>query len=199
MANITLRALFFFAIAPWAVQALWPIPRSLQTGSSFLKLSSSFHITLDINNAPQDLLDAVTRTRSYIYADKLKRLVVGRGGNDSVALEQAATLPGLSISLQNGAPKPRAIAVEAVQPLSARSEGYSLHVPSDGSSAVLTANSTLGLFRGLTTFEQLWYSLGEVIYSYQAPVMIINDAPAYVSVMNYLPSSCCVVDRTPDP
>jgi hexosaminidase len=75
--------------------------------------------------------------------------------------------------------------VEAVQPLAARSEGYSLHVPIDGSSAVLTANSTLGLFRGLTTFEQLWYDLEGVAYSYQAPVVIVDDYPAYVSLPTF--------------
>jgi hexosaminidase len=175
-----LTALLLIAVAPWGVQALWPIPRSLQTGSSLLKLSPSFHITINIHNPPQDLLDAVTRTKNYIHTDKLQRLVVGRGANDSGALAHTRTLPGLSVSL-NCTTVPRAIAVEAVQPLAARSEGYSLHVPDDGSSAVLTANSTLGLFRGLTTFEQLWYDLGGVTYSYQAPVSIVNDVPAYVS------------------
>jgi hexosaminidase len=175
-----LTALLLIAIAPWGVETLWPIPRSLQTGSSLLKISPSFDIHLNINKPPKDLLDAVSRTKSYIHTDKLQRLVVGRGANDSVALARAPTLHGLSVSL-NGAMTSRAIAVEAVQPLAVRSEGYSLHVPNDGSSAVLTANSTLGLFRGLTTFEQLWYDLGGVTYSYQVPVAIVNDVPAYVS------------------
>lgn len=33
-----------------------------------------------------------------------------------------------------------------------------LSVPDDGSDASLTANTGLGLLRGLTTFEQLWYT-----------------------------------------
>ncbi|KAF8226007.1 N-acetylhexosaminidase [Tricholoma matsutake] len=183
---LRLGALFLLAIAPWAVKAIWPIPRSLQTGYSLLKLSPSFHITLNINNPPQDLLDAVACTNSYIHTDKLQRLVVGRGANDSAALTLAPTLPELSISL-NGATTPRAIAVEAVQPLEARSEGYSLHVPNDGSSAVLTANSTLGLFRGLTTFEQLWYDLGGVTYSYQAPVIIQYRGFMLDTARNFFP------------
>ncbi|EJU02943.1 N-acetylhexosaminidase [Dacryopinax primogenitus] len=58
---------------------------------------------------------------------------------------------------------------------------------------MLQANTTLGLFRGLTTFTQLWYSTGGVastypyasffpgasmVYTVQAPVMI-TDSPAY--------------------
>jgi hexosaminidase len=165
------------------VQALWPIPRSLQTGTSFLTLAPYFDITLNIHNAPQDLFDAVARTRTYIHTDKLQPLVVGRGHNYSVALERAPVLDQLIISL-NAAKIPRAIALEAIQPLAVRNEGYSLRVPDDGSPAVLTADSTLGLFRGLTTFEQLWYDLGGVTYNYQAPVVIVDDVPAYVSPYN---------------
>jgi hexosaminidase len=167
-------------ITPRYVQALWPIPRSLQTGTSFVTLAPCFDITLNVQNAPQDLLDAVLRTKTYIHTDKLQRLVVGRGQNSSTALERAPVLDQLTVSL-NAAKVPRAIALEAVQPLAARSEGYSLRVPDDGSPAELTADSTLGLFRGLTTFEQLWYDLGGVTYSYQAPVEIVDDVPAYVS------------------
>jgi hexosaminidase len=167
-------------ITPRYVQALWPIPRSLQIGTSFVTLAPCFDITLNVQNAPQDLLDAVLRTKTYIHTDKLQRLVVGRGQNSSAALERAPVLDQLTVSL-NAAKVPRAIALEAVQPLAARSEGYSLRVPDDGSPAELTADSTLGLFRGLTTFEQLWYDLGGVTYSYQAPVEIVDDVPAYVS------------------
>ena len=74
-----------------------------------------------------------------------------------------------------------------------------LHVPDDGTEAVLGAASTLGLFRGLNTFAQLWYAYdhGEealdldgkdcegdgvvVVYTLSAPVAI-RDSPAYVSL-----------------
>jgi hexosaminidase len=166
--------------SPWGVHGLWPIPRSLQTGTTLLKLSPTFDIRLSVTSPPQDLLDAVSRTKSFIQTDKLQRLIVGRGASDSAALETAPTLPGLSLSLLNSNAA-RAIAVEAVQAVGTRSEGYSLAVPTDGTSAILTANSTLGLFRGLTTFEQLWYDSAGVTYSYQAPVKIVNDIPAFVS------------------
>jgi hexosaminidase len=69
--------------------ALWPIPHSLQTGSFFLKLSPSFHITINFDDPPIDLVDAVARTKAYICTDKLQRLVVGRGANDSAAVALA--------------------------------------------------------------------------------------------------------------
>jgi hexosaminidase len=88
----------------------------------------------------------------------------------------------------------REIAVEARDKIGEREEGYWLDVPGDGSGAVLRANSTLGLFRGLNTFAQLWWSYdyrddaldhdgdrdGVVVYTLSAPVAI-QDSPAYVS------------------
>lgn len=170
-------------LAPQSTLGLWPIPRSLETGTTLLKLASNFDVKVHIQNPPQDLLDAVSRTKGYIQTDKLGRLVVGRGANDSTALQHAKSLPGLSLSLPSGATV-RPIAEEAVRAIDSRVEGYTLVVPSDGSSAVLTANSTLGLFRGLTTFEQLWYDLGGVTYTYEAPLKIENDAPAYVCIIH---------------
>jgi hexosaminidase len=57
-------------------------------------------------------------------------------------------------------------------------EGYSLTVPGDGSAAGIKANSTLGLFRGLATFSQLFYYLNDVIYTVEAPISI-TDSPVY--------------------
>ncbi|KAH7928429.1 glycoside hydrolase family 20 protein [Leucogyrophana mollusca] len=62
--------------------------------------------------------------------------------------------------------------------LESRNEAYSLSVPSDGSAATLKANSTLGLFRGLTTFSQLWYEYDGAIYTPEAPIDI-SDWPVY--------------------
>ncbi|KAG6900656.1 hypothetical protein C0993_006760, partial [Termitomyces sp. T159_Od127] len=161
-------------LLPNNVLGLWPIPRNLEIGTTFLKLAPTFDIKVNLNDAPQDLLDAVSRTKDYLQTDKLQRLVVGRGQNDSSAIGQALELPSLAISLSSET-EPRSIAVEATLPIKTRSEGYSLSVPSDGSPATLAANSTLGLFRGLTTFSQLWYDLAGVTYTYQAPINIVND------------------------
>ncbi|KAG6853812.1 hypothetical protein C0991_001058 [Blastosporella zonata] len=173
-----LAILLLGALLPNAVFGLWPIPRNLQLGTTFVKLSTTFDITVNVKNAPQDLLDAVSLTKGYLNTDKLQRLVVGRGESDSAAVGRAPTLPGLTVSLLSSA-APRAIAVEAVLPIGTRSEGYSLTIPNDGTYATLTANSTLGLFRGLATFGQLWYDLGGITYTYQAPIKIVNDIPAF--------------------
>lgn len=194
-----LRLLLFsssiFHSLQWA-HALWPQPRSLQTGSSALRLAprTSFTITIAIPNAPADLHAAVERTRAYLFTDKLGRLVPSRGAEDLPAIAGAKSLPGLTLRLSEGGA--REIAVEARGRIGSREEGYRLDVPGDGSGAVLCASSTLGLFRGLNTFAQLWWSYdyhnaaaldgddgiidGVVVYTLSAPVAI-QDSPAYVS------------------
>ena len=167
-----------FSLAAPAV-ALWPMPRSLQTGSTPLPLSSGFNI-VNLHNAPSDLSAAVSRTLGHIHNDKLQRLVVGRAATDKPTVQHAKQLHSLVLSLSKGA-KVNSISEEAIRPLGSRSEEYVLHVPADGSSATLSANSTLGLLRGLTTFEQLWYDLdGDGTYTLEAPIYIA-DAPAFVS------------------
>jgi hexosaminidase len=159
--------------------ALWPIPRSLKTGTTLVKLSPSLSIDVNIANAPQDLLDAVSRTKTQLFADKRGRLVVGRGTNDTTALAKAAVLNKLTLSLSSGAGTVKSIMQEATKDIASRSEGYSLTLPATGGTATISASSTLGLFRGLTTFEQLFYTTGDTVYAFQAPVTITNDSPAF--------------------
>ena len=176
------QVLSFCAIAcrytPGAL-ALWPMPRSLQTGNTSLLLSPSFSIDIQISDIPEDLTQAVARTRSYLKNDKLGRLVVGRGAPDLALLHGAKELQSLQLTLSRNTVKARSISSEAIAPLGSRSEEYSLIIPSTGSAATLVANSTLGLFRGLTTFEQLWYTAGEATYTLEAPINIV-DSPAFV-------------------
>jgi hexosaminidase len=157
---------------------LWPIPRSLEKGDTAIKLSNNFNIKVDIHHAPKDLIDAVARTIIYIKHDKHRRLVPGRGASDGVAIQQAKFLWTLTLTLHQGATI-RSIAEEAVQEIGSRNESYTLLIPEHGP-AILAANSTLGLFRGLTTFSQLWYELDGQMYTLEAPIKIV-DSPAYVS------------------
>ena len=167
-------------LLPEAVHALWPQPRNLRTGTGALRLDASFAIDVAVPNAPQDLLDAAERTRASLFSDQLGRLVVGRGADDLQNGRPANMLSSLSLSLLGDTSAAlQSIATEATLPLGSRDEAYSLVVPSDGSGAVLSANSTLGLFRGLTTFGQLWYTANGTVYTLDAPV-IIQDSPAYV-------------------
>ena len=70
-------------------------------------------------------------------------------------------------------------AIEALKALGSRDEAYNLTVPATGADATLVAKTTLGLLRGLTTFEQLWFTLGNATYTPSAP-FAIQDAPAFV-------------------
>ena len=177
---------------PGAVSALWPQPQNLQTGSSALRLDPSFAIDVAIPNAPQDLLDAAERTLALVFSDQLGRLVLGRGEGDLPAVKAAKALCTLKLCLSApGAPDP--IAKEAILPLGSRDEAYSLVVPDDGSEAVLSAKSTLGLFRGLTTFGQMWYTASGTIYTLGAPVSI-QDWPAYVRVFCFSAIVCVLAD-----
>ncbi|KAI0027932.1 N-acetylhexosaminidase [Vararia minispora EC-137] len=161
-------------VAP--ASAVWPLPQSFQTGSSALRLSPRFDIQLSVNHASQDLRDAVSRTKFHLKNDKLGRLVVGRGSSDEQAVASAPTLALLTLSLTG--PGSESIATEAQKLLGERDEAYALSIPSDGSTATITANSTLGLYRGLTTFEQLWYHYNGHTYTIQAPIEV-EDFPAY--------------------
>ncbi|KAG7088857.1 hypothetical protein E1B28_012811 [Marasmius oreades] len=175
---MTRSTLFLVAALVSSATALWPQPQSISTGSNALKISPSFHITLSgIKNAPKDLLDAISETKDNIANDKLERLVVGRGAVDAEAVAKSAELKELVVSLEHDG-KIRSISEEAVDAIENRVEGYSLTVPEDGSAATLKANSTLGLYRGLTTFQQLWYFWDGKVYLVDAPVEI-QDSPKY--------------------
>lgn len=160
--------------------ALWPQPRNLQAGSEALKLSNSFDISFanSLNSAPSDLRDAVSRTKRFLKEDKLERLIVGRGQSDKAVAEKAKSLSKLTLSLENVATV-KSITEEAQKPIESRDEAYTLTVPADGSAATITANSTLGLLRGLTTFSQLWYEADGTTYALDVPISI-RDSPAYV-------------------
>jgi hexosaminidase len=174
---IGILALVAGCLLPSGVLALWPIPSALETGTTALKVSPYFSFDVQVEDAPLDLYAAVAQAQYYLANDKLGRLVVGRGANDTTALMGAQTLSTLTLSLTSSATV-EPIASEAVKPLGTRSEEYALTIPADGSAATLTANSTLGLYRGLTTFNQLFYYYSGVTYTLLAPIAI-TDTPAY--------------------
>jgi hexosaminidase len=165
-----------------SASALWPIPRSLSTGSSSLKLSSSFKIHV-ASVYPSDVHDAAKRTRHFLFHDHLARLVPDRGRSDESTLKHAPILQGLKLMLDSDAKETKGIAAETIRPLEERDEAYTLTVPIHGE-ATITAKSALGLWRGLTTFSQLWYTHQGTgaVYTLEAPVTIA-DEPAYVSLM----------------
>lgn len=182
-----LAAVFLASVTP--THALWPQPRNLQAGSGTLQLSNGFDISFtgSLNSAPSDLRDAVSRTKQFLKNDKLGRLVVDRGQSDKASAQKAKSLSKLTLSLEKGATL-KSITDEAQKPIESRDEAYTLTVPADGSAATITANSTLGLFRGLTTFTQLWYEVDGMTYALDVPISI-QDSPAYVCTLSLLYSN----------
>ncbi|KAM5540681.1 hypothetical protein V8D89_005712 [Ganoderma adspersum] len=173
----TFAALLILVFLQGFTAALWPIPRSLSSGTTPIKLPPGFDIHLDIPNPPSDLVSAVSRTISRTTTDSFQRLVVGRSATDARAVESARTLPSLLLSLHPGSPV-RSISDETNQPVTSKSEGYSLSISHAVPSATLVAQSTLGLLRGLTTFEQLWYDHNGTKYMLDGGVEIV-DQPAF--------------------
>ncbi|KAF8333584.1 N-acetylhexosaminidase [Cantharellus anzutake] len=161
--------------------SLWPMPRQLQSGSTALMLSNHFNFELSgvlLHSVPPDLQQAISRTSAQLKHDKLERLVVGGATADARQIVHAKTILTLTLSLHSTASKVLSISQCSVLPLEERDESYSLIVPADGSAGTLSANTTLGLFRGLTTFSQLWYWCESTAYTIEAP-FIIHDSPAY--------------------
>nr|BAM42836.1 beta-N-acetylhexosaminidase [Lentinula edodes] len=180
-----------------AAYALWPLPTDFSTGTAALTLASDFDIDISaIPNPPQDLLDAISRTKGYLQTDQLEALVVDRGASYNQSLQNASSLVSLVLSYDSGvAGEPTSISEEAIDDIDSRVEGYTLTVPEDGSAATIKANSTLGLFRGLTTFGQLWYDLNNTTYTIEAPIAI-TDSPVFPyrgfmldTARNYFPVS----------
>ncbi|KAF8901265.1 N-acetylhexosaminidase [Mucidula mucida] len=152
------------------------LPQTVSSGSSPLTLSSSFDITLDgIDTPPQDLTDAISRTKGYLVQDQLEILTPDRGASNADVISGAPALESLVLSVTG---EIKSISEEATAPLESRVENYTLSIPSDGSAATLTAQTTLGLLRGLTTFSQVWYATAGSIYTVEAP-FDIEDSPAY--------------------
>ncbi|KAJ3559375.1 hypothetical protein NP233_g11277 [Leucocoprinus birnbaumii] len=169
--------------------AVWPRPQNMTTGETPLRLSPGFVIkTSGIHNAPQDLLAAVLRTSTYLRTDKLGALVPDRGASSSSKVRSAHTLQSLTLNLDSSASSAsfgghpsssvQSISEGAMAGLGVTDESYTLEIPANGGTATLTAKTALGLFRGLTTFEQLWFYVDGMTYTLQAPIAI-QDAPAY--------------------
>lgn len=137
--------------------ALWPRPTTFSAGTSVVRLAPGFNIQLP-NDAPSDLKAAADRAKDQLRNDKLERLVVGRGSGDADRIKSARELPKVELRYDSAVNKTRgSIQDEATAALGTRDESYVLTVPADGSAATISANSSLGLFRGLTTFTQMWY------------------------------------------
>jgi hexosaminidase len=146
-----------------------PLPTYSTTGQSILCLSSDFTISYDSTleyHLPGDLQNAAKRTIQSIWDSKHQYLSPLRGqeyfssnSNTSSGRDCDSYLDNLVLSVNTQNPI-ASIYDEAIRPVEDRLalEAYTLTVPLSGP-AQLTSSSTLGLFRGLTTFQQLFYHL----------------------------------------
>lgn len=182
-----LQFLAFAVILLTPVFAIWPRPQSMTSGTTPLRLSPSFSIKFP-NRVSRDLSEAAQRTTQFLQTDRLRALVPDRGASSSDAVQSGNALRALIVELAPSNGEIPSLSEEVLKGIGKQDESYCLEVPADGSSAVLSANTALGVFRGLTTFEQLWYDLDGITYTLQAPIQI-RDAPAYVSPSQRLSQS----------
>lgn len=173
-----------------------PLPHAYTTGNTTVCLAPNFIISFnnDLVNLPQDLLDAARRTEDAIKSTSHHYLSVDHGieffTNETPC---GSYIDNLIISLE-GYTSGRAIASifsETTRPAEERLplEAYTLSVPLEGP-ARISSTSSLGLLRGLTTFEQLFYLLPaqhgkssaqqdtSTIYAPFAPY-VISDRPSF--------------------
>lgn len=142
-----------------------PQPARSSTGNTVLCLADDFTIHLDAR-APHDLHKAVERTRQHLRHDKHQYLSPRRGleffrsddGKLAKGCEHHLHELRLSFPTSTQDKHISSIFEDATRPVENRIEleVYRLSVPVSGE-AVLESYSAIGMLRGLTTFEQLFY------------------------------------------
>lgn len=143
-----------------------PLPHSYVTGDTTLCLSPTFSISfaddLPVDRLPQDLLSAVERTEAAVRGTKHTYLSVEHGAehfaNGKVCGGYIDNLV-LHLDPDFSTQDIPSIFSESARPAEERLplEGYHLTVPTN-EPARLGSVSPLGLSRGLTTFQQLFYT-----------------------------------------
>lgn len=139
-----------------------PLPTKYDTGSEVICLSTDFQISVD-SSASQDLHDAIERTLEHLKESKHEYLSIWHGSEFFKDTSECQYwLSSLVLSFDGDAHPTKSILDGAIQQPEERVEweAYHLTVPTNGT-ATLTAASALGLFRGLTTFEALFFYLPE--------------------------------------
>lgn len=162
------------------VTALWPKPTSLTAGDvEVIRLHPTFRINPPKDCwIPADLLQTIDTTTKHIRNDKLSPLRL-----DVVSLEaQAAAtnqyIKHLNLQVTCSQVK-QTIANHVKKPLEQWDESYTLDIRPDQHDATISANSTLGLLRGLQTFSQLVFTSSTMPNG--KPVRYLLNAPRHIS------------------
>jgi hypothetical protein len=174
MVSMSILTLAMAVLTPFvSVNAVVPLPRDFPSDNpsniasgvteklptiSFLD-PDTFYIFNDSALQP-DVRDAVDRLNTTFKTFTHQYLSPKHGAEFSFAPNNGNTLKEIRLTvLQNTS---LSIAEEAVKPVDKRDESYSLKIPTAGA-VILQANTSLGLLRGLTTFEQLFYKCPEQV------------------------------------
>lgn len=167
---------------------LVPLPANYTTGKAVVCLAPDFEVTFKYA-PPPDLERAAERMVDRLRESRHTYLSPGRGAEFFVKGGCEHTIDSLELDVRS--PKP--IFTHATRPVETRREGYRLVVPPGGRGRA-SADTALGAFRALTTFENLWFKAhldsgiisGQVPLQRPAPVTYapfapyaIKDAPAF--------------------
>jgi hexosaminidase len=144
--------------------SVWPKPVSLINGSTMLLLDPS-SFTFTASNPSQDLTDAFTRYQFLIFnhqlpSEQFKRVIFNK---------DQASVTQLVVNVTNTT-VPLQLNVD---------ESYTLHINLDGS-ALLSAATVYGAYRGLETFSQLIrFDFDLQAYRLDFAPLTITDSPKF--------------------
>jgi hexosaminidase len=139
---------------------LLPLPTRHTTGNKVICLSPDFSIKFD-SHVPEDLKKAAQRVETGIWEHEHQYLSVKRGAE---FFEEANgceyTLSTLEVIVDYHGHHMPSIMDSAIRPAEDRPdlEAYTLSIPL-GDRATIKSPTALGAYRGLTTFENLFYHL----------------------------------------
>jgi hexosaminidase len=140
-----------------------PLPTKYTTGNQIICLSPDFSIILEShseNEIPHDLKKAAQRTQDGIWANKHRYLSIDRGAEfftEGKGCDHTLSILRVIVDQEGHVDS---IMDSAIRPAEERPdlEAYTLMVPL-GNHATITSKTALGAYRGLTTFENLFYHL----------------------------------------
>ncbi|EFX03281.1 beta-hexosaminidase beta chain precursor [Grosmannia clavigera kw1407] len=194
MLLITKTVLSFALVVANPVAAVWPIPQNISTGDTTLLINENIAVTYngvsltythgyeasDIQNSENIVQGGVSRALDAIFQtglvpwklhpkNSLSSFEPDLKTSSSLASVHSLVIKQTTLDTTNTT-KAKAGTVD---------ESYGLTVSVDGV-ASLTATTSVGVLRGLATFEQLFYAhtSGTAWYTPLAPV-VIKDAPKY--------------------
>lgn len=164
---------------------LVPLPAKYSIGDTVVCLSHDFAIKFE-GPVSRDLQNAVTGAEANIKRSKHRFLSPTHGTEffkKSGCVREISSL--IVTTLVNGS-----IMDNAVKPIEERAdtEGYNLTIPVSGV-AYLSANTALGAFRGLATFESVFFKaqvlMGSEQYDPQLPLAFGTELRSYAPFAPY--------------